>query len=272
MDHTVRSTSPAIVGVAPLTEAATAGRSSMCFNAAASFAASAVLIPAGIHTLRIARETAPRWLPLAAFPLLFGIQQGLEGVLWLALGDPLGRLVGVPPPAVASVMALGFLGFAYLLWPMLVPLAARGIETRPPRRRLFALLALVGSVGGLAIYLPLVIDPEWLTVRILGGSILYEPRVLFPDLLSQPLGRGLYGLVVLVPLLVSSEPLVRRFGLLIFLSVTLSAVAYGYAFVSVWCFFAALLSAWLGVRLPERLGEQAITGDGMRRHRSMVQG
>jgi len=96
----------------------------MCFNAAASFAAGAVLIPAGLHTLRIARAADTRWLALAAFPL--------------------------------------------------------------------------------------------------------------------------------------------RFGLLVCASVIVSAVAYGYAFVSVWCFFAALLSAWLGVRLPGRLGEQAATGDGAR--------
>jgi hypothetical protein len=233
----------------------------MCFNAAASFAASAVLIPAGIHTLRVARAKDASWLPLAAFPFLFGIQQALEGVLWLALGDPLGRIVGVPPPAVAPVMALGFLGFAYVLWPTLVPLAARSVEPGPRRRVLFGLLATAGAAGGLFIYLPLLFNPDWLGVGILGGSILYEPKIVLASALSAPLGRGLYALVVLVPLLVSSEPLLRRFGLLVFLSVMLSALAYGYAFVSVWCFFAAMLSAWLGVRLAERLaGQSAIDG------------
>ena len=103
----------------------------MCFNAAASFAASAVLIPAGLHTLRIARAADARWLALAAFPLLFGVQQALEGVLWLALGDPLGDLVGVPPSTLAPPLALGSLAFAYVLWPMLIPLAARSVESRP---------------------------------------------------------------------------------------------------------------------------------------------
>jgi hypothetical protein len=256
------STSPAVVGVAPLNQSATARGSSVCFNAAASFAASAVLIPAGIHTLRVAREAEPRWLPLAGFPLLFGIQQAMEGVLWLALGDPLGRIVGVPPGTATPVMALGFLGFAYLLWPVLVPLSARSVEPGPRRRLLFGLLAVLGAAGGCFIYLPLLFNSNWLEVSIHGGSILYEPKILFASALGTPLGRGLYALVVLVPLLTSSEQLVRRFGLMIFLSVVLSAVAYGFAFVSVWCFFAALLSAWLGVRLPERLGEQVlVAGD-----------
>ena len=234
----------------------------MCFNAAASFAASAVLIPAGLHTLRIARAADTRWLALAAFPLLFGVQQALEGVLWLALGDPLGDFVGVPPPTLTPLLALGFLAFAYVLWPTLVPLAARSVEPRPRRRLLFGLLALAGAAGGLFIYLPLLLNPDWLVVSIVGGSILYEPNILLYSIPTAPLGRGLYALVVLVPLLASSEALARRFGLLICVSVIVSAVAYGYAFVSVWCFFAALLSAWLGVRLPARLGEQAAAGDG----------
>jgi hypothetical protein len=196
----------------------------------------------------------------------------LEGVLWLGLGDPLGDLVGAPPPTLAPMLALGFLAFAYALWPALVPLAARSVEPRPRRRLMFGLLAIAGTAGGLFIYLPLLLNPDWLGVGILGGSILYEPKMLFDSVLSAPLGRGLYALVVLVPLLASSEPLVRRFGLLIFLSVVLSAVAYGYAFVSVWCFFAAVLSAWLGVRLPERLGGQVSIGEDLRRHRSLSQG
>jgi hypothetical protein len=225
----------------------------MCFNAAASFAAGAILIPAGLHAIGVARSGDRRWIALAAFPLMFGVQQTLEGVLWLALGDPLARILGKPPPTAIPAIALGFLGFAYVLWPMMVPIAARRLESRPLRRRLFGILAVLGLTGGLAIYLPLVIHPDWLEVSILGGSILYEPRVLLPDLLSQPLGRGLYAFAVLVPLLASSEPLAQRFGALILTSALLCAVTYSYAFVSVWCFFAALLSAWLGVRLPEQL-------------------
>jgi hypothetical protein len=235
----------------------------MCFDAAASFAASAILVPAGLYTLRVAWEADRRWLPLAGFPLLFGVQQALEGLIWLALGDPLGRFVAAPPLASAPLAALGFLGFAYVLWPTLVPLAARSVEPRPRRRLLFAILAALGAADGLFIYLPLLLHPDWLDVGILGGSILYEPKVLFATALSQPVGRALYALVVLLPLLLSSQSLVRRFGLLILISVVLSAVAYGYAFVSVWCFFAALLSAWLGVRLPEHLARVERDGDRM---------
>ena len=53
----------------------------MCFSAPVSFAAAALLIPAGVYTLRIAWQSDRRLLGLAAFPLFFGIQQLIEGLL-----------------------------------------------------------------------------------------------------------------------------------------------------------------------------------------------
>ena len=45
----------------------------------------------------------------------------------------------------------------------------------------------------------------------------------------------------------------RTFGVLILASVLISAPILGYAFVSIRCFFAAGLSVYLAVRLPERV-------------------
>ena len=82
----------------------------MCFSATASFTASALLTPVGLYALRRTYQSDPRYLALAAFPLLFGIQQAIEGGLWLALE---GRAT-----LSTSTTALGFLFFAYLLWPI----------------------------------------------------------------------------------------------------------------------------------------------------------
>ena len=51
----------------------------MCFSAPASFTAAAVLLGLGTVTMRRARSR--RELPYAAIPLLFGVQQLLEGML-----------------------------------------------------------------------------------------------------------------------------------------------------------------------------------------------
>ena len=53
----------------------------MCFSASASFIAAAALATTGVATLRMASR--PSELPFAAVPLLFGIQQFIEGLTWL---------------------------------------------------------------------------------------------------------------------------------------------------------------------------------------------
>ena len=53
----------------------------VCFSAIASFSAGALLLCAGVLTLKFARR--PSELPDAAVPLLFAIQQLSEGVIWL---------------------------------------------------------------------------------------------------------------------------------------------------------------------------------------------
>jgi hypothetical protein len=62
----------------------------------------------------------------------------------------------------------------------------------------------------------------------------------------------LYSGIVLVPLLFSSYRQLRIFGGLVGLSMVLAMAVYDYAFISVWCFFAAVLSLYL-VLLIRRL-------------------
>lgn len=59
----------------------------MCFSATASFTAGTALSAVGGLTLRKSRGKAE--LPLALVPLMFGIQQLSEGVLWVSLRNDL---------------------------------------------------------------------------------------------------------------------------------------------------------------------------------------
>ena len=54
----------------------------MCFSATASFSAGTVLTVLGVATMRATRRKAE--IPLASIPLLFGLQQIVEGMLWLS--------------------------------------------------------------------------------------------------------------------------------------------------------------------------------------------
>ena len=223
----------------------------MCFSATASFVTAGLLVPAGAYATTVALRHDRRYLPLASFPLLFGVQQFVEGGLWLALG-------GSTTIAVETA-ALGFLAFAYCLWPFYVPLAARSVETRADRRRLFTVLAVLGFALGVSLYLPLLLHREWISVSLAKGSILYGPVLIYDGIVPRSVIRALYALIVSVPLLFSSVDSVRLFGMLILFSVVGSAIAYAYAFVSIWCFFAALLS--LVVIAIVRRAARAATGD-----------
>ena len=57
----------------------------MCFSATASFTAGAGLLVIGAITIRLSRDRAE--LPFAAIPVLFGVQQLIEGALWLTFPD-----------------------------------------------------------------------------------------------------------------------------------------------------------------------------------------
>ena len=217
----------------------------MCFSATASFAAGAVLIPLGAVAMARAGRSTPSYLLLAAFPVLFGIQQMLEGWLWLSLGDDRG--------SASRPAALGFLFFAYLLWLVLTPLAVWRVEPQPGRRRLFLALAGVGAAYGLSLFLPLLFAPDWLKVTLVRGSILYDTRTIYDGILSRTVLRAVYVGVICGPLLASSAPGVRGFGTLVTLSVVVAFLFATHAFTSIWCYLAAGVSAWLLVtilRLP----------------------
>ena len=59
----------------------------MCFSAATSFTAGTLLSVLGAVSLRHAQTRFE--IPFAAIPLLFGMQQISEGVVWVAQGKEL---------------------------------------------------------------------------------------------------------------------------------------------------------------------------------------
>ena len=104
----------------------------MCFSAAASFTAGGLTTAAGVAALDAGK---PAYRLLAAVPLLFGIHQCAEGILWLTLSHP--ERAGWAGPAI-----LTYLIVSKVVWPVWVPLAILPLETDPGRRKLlgFSLL------------------------------------------------------------------------------------------------------------------------------------
>jgi hypothetical protein len=198
----------------------------MCFSATASFATAGITGAIGIVAL--ARANAPREWLLAATPILFAAQQGVEGLLWLNL--PI-----APDGSVPTLLTYLFLFFAEVFWPVYAPAAVLAIEPSSQRRRLMALCLAVGvGVAGYFLWSILVHSHA---ARILGGHIVYvtESKV------SESVAAA-YMIATGFALAMSSHRTVIVLAAVILAGSATAYVFYWEAFVSVWCFFAAAAS------------------------------
>ena len=198
----------------------------MCFSATASFSAGAVLL--GLGTLTLKSVTHPRQLPFAAIPLLFAIQQLSEGVIWLTFTHE--------APQLNAAMTYVYSFFSHVLWPAYIPLAVLLIEPSGRRRRALLAFAAGGAIVGAYLLYILVAYP--IASRPIGRHIEYVSPHFF-----AAAAMTLYLMSTTVSPLVSTHRTVRVFGVLALSSFAAAYFFYATWFISVWCFFAALLSA-----------------------------
>ena len=208
----------------------------MCFSATASFTSGAVLIPVGMYCLRRAIKASPQSVLFAVYPLGFGIQQIFEGLLWLSLG----RQLDCQYPA-----AFGFMFFSHFFWLWWVPLSVWWLEATGIRKNIALGLTITGAVYGALMYFPVLLNDGWLQIVLMNHSIVYEARLIYDGFMPRELVRAIYAVIVVSSLLTTSDRYVRYFGILILLSVVLAKLFFDYAFISIWCFYAALLSVYI---------------------------
>ena len=208
----------------------------MCFSATVSFTAAAVLLPAGIVSIARAWRADRRYLALAALPLLFGVQQLFDGLVWRA-GEA-GDLSAV------ARYSLGYMFFSWLAWPIWVPFATYFVE--PERRRPWYLLfAIVGGILGGLQYFPYFVHQGWLVTRFLPHAISYGGTELLDFIIGSQATYLIYLSVIIGPLLLSTERDVKIFGVLVTLVVAVTYAFFQFAYVSVFCFGGALMSLYL---------------------------
>ncbi len=200
----------------------------MCFSAEASFAASGVLAVSSIAISRIPKEKAS--IPLSLFPAIFATHQFIEGIVWL-------NHDGILPDAYKTGAVYAYALIAFVLWPIFVPFSAYLLETGKRRRLIILICQAIGLWIGFSLLLSFVRDPVQVTVDCC--SLSYQVNA--PDLLIAP-----YLVAVSLPFLASSWKGLVLFGVAITVSCAAAAIAASATtFPSVWCFFAALLSAGL---------------------------
>jgi hypothetical protein len=200
-------------------------RVAMCFSATASIIAGTALCAAGAATLRMTTRRAE--IPFAMIPLLFGLQQLVEGLIWLSFGKH-GVTGDVSLTLVYSL-------FSHVLWPIYVPFAVGLLETVSWRKKVLAICQIIGVSVGL--YLLYFIIQFPVTSRVLGRHIVYESPH-FHILVVI----GFYLIATCVSSLLSSNKTIRLFGALSLITFLAAYAIQVDTLVSVWCFFAAILS------------------------------
>ncbi len=202
----------------------------MCFSAQASFGASIVLGIMGMYALRKAK---PQERFLALIPLLFGIQQFFEGIVWITYANPAHQLI-------TTLATYSFCFFAFFFWPVWIPITVLKMETNSRKKPFLYLLLVLGAIVSSILAFSMIMNGIQTTVSC--SHIKYD--VFLPEIL-ETIGVIFYCLATIIPLLISSKKWVPLFGLLTVGSVAITHFFYSTYFASVWCFFAAILSSMI---------------------------
>ncbi|MBN8707467.1 MAG: hypothetical protein J0L62_16465 [Bacteroidetes bacterium] len=203
----------------------------MCFSASASFGAGTLLSVIGVAAIR--KTHHPSQLMFAGITFIFGMQQLSEGMLWLTLPNP--DYVNLH-----RIFTAIFLFFAQILWPVWVPVAILLLEKKSTRKTIQKVFAGAGLLtGGYLGYCLLTYPVE---ARIEGHHISYFLD--YPAPLSD-LSMILYGLATVVPPFFSHIKRMWMIGVIFILAYVAADFFFEQYVLSVWCFFAAIISAFI---------------------------
>src|ERR1700733_6876374 len=222
----------------------------MCFSATVSFSVSFILLLTAVASIQQARKKSLALANFACMPLFFALQQANEGILWLALSyhNQLWQLIG------SSI----YLFFAYVFWPIWIPWSLYALE-KPvyaypghqarqaspgwgshTRKKLLAICGIIGiSYAITVVSLASCCYPH---ISILNKHLFYN----IPAIQDYYYYFFfLYCLSVVVPFFIMANRLFWILGGLIALAAWLTYAIFLTHFTSIWCFFAAILSAFV---------------------------
>jgi hypothetical protein len=199
----------------------------MCFSATASFGASAILAVCGIKALTSAHQAKQKFL--AAIPFIFAVQQLIEGLLWIGLKNQQALL--------SEICMYAFLLIAQVLWPFWLPLSFLKLEENGFRKKILLISFLAGcSASAILAYrlLFLTVDAHIMEHHIYYGIASSRWMIITSSIL--------YIIATLVPPFVSALSKSKLLGCFLIFSLLVSKLLFGDYLISVWCFFAAIIS------------------------------
>ena len=203
----------------------------MCFSASASFASGAVLSSIGVLSIKKVAHRSD--LFFASIPLFFGLQQFVEGILWLTLTNKIDVTWQQTPAHI-------FIFFAQVVWPVLVPYAFLKLESDSSYIKLQQTFTIIGTL--VSCYLAYCLFSFHVEGTITGYHIAYIQN--YPVSISK-FGGSLYVIATIFPPFFSSIKGMKMLGIGIVISYLVSHLLFSDYLVSVWCFFASFISIYI---------------------------
>lgn len=212
----------------------------MCFSPEADLVAGIAVTVIGIDALRHTQRR--ELLPLAALPVVFGVHQLIETLVWWNLRGEVADCVGKPAAWIYALIAL-------CIVPVLVPYAfsqSGTIRSRATAR------VLVGSglVSGSILLLTLIFGPMHATID--GHHINYHVGTPW-----VPFTLGLYIVATCAPGLLSNTRQLQVFGATNLVVVVFLIWLAQSAVVSLWCVWAAISSLLINQYVRGRPASEA---------------
>ena len=202
----------------------------MCFSAEASFNASVVLGVVGIITIKKVKE--PSQLAFACIPFIFGFQQLSEGVVWLSLTHKNFYFL-------QSFSTYLFLIIAQIVWPTWVPYSIMLMEKNEKHKKNLKIILGIGVT--LSVYLTFCYLFYDVRAEISSHHIKYDLD--FPHVKHLLWLTALfYFIPTVISAFVSSVKRMHLLGTAILLSCVITRLFTVHYFISIWCFFAAIIS------------------------------
>ncbi len=200
----------------------------MCFSPEGDMVAGVVVLGIGLDAILHTRRQ-PAAIATSAIPVLLGLHQIDEAFVWWGLQ-------GHVPVALGRVAMWIYLYIALVVLPAVVPALMLWVEPQRARRWRMAPFVLLGLVTAAVILETMLTGHP--SVRLARLHLAY----------SIGLGHGVtvigcYIVATCVPLLLSSFRWFRWFGAANLVAVVTLAILVADGFTSLWCLYAALVSA-----------------------------
>lgn len=206
----------------------------MCFSASVSYAASAGLLAAASYLYIQSKPLKIASVVSITMPLAFAVQQAAEGVVWVGLNN-----------GNQSLAHTGSLVYQFFVFFWLVYFPLLGLVNEPKaniiRRRIFYVAMALGFASACYKFIPWLINDSWMSPAITKQCISYQHRDLFNNI-SDFWQILIYFTLCTLCLFVSSHRVLHYLAIVSAISIMIVGMFFFYAFTSLWCFSAAVMS------------------------------